>query len=252
MSNPTEVAGAIAQAVEPPATNPAASASPESDEAAKYKARVSALETDINKIKSAKDKEIEAERRARQEAEQRAEAAYQLAQQNEALAIQNYEKYAPEEEVAKFKTQRENDERKRLEFERGWLIWEKSVLDKAMELGEDYATAKALSRTIKTTDALAAYVSKKTAEKNSVTNEAEIEARILAKLEASGKLAAPAKTPVTPVDSALQANVATAKITEAQVNRAERDWRMERNIPKKKALRDKFEQLSNDYAKQNE
>ena len=216
-SIPAEIADT--PAVEPSGTSPAAESLPVSDEAAKLKAELDAVREQINKLKSIKDSETAAERRARLEAEaERERLVAELAAERDAH-WRNFKKFAPEDEVAKAQAAYEQEAQSRAQQEVArakWETWKWQTLGEAGVPAEEIKAARSNQQ-------VQALLQQKREAKLLADKEAELTDKVLAKLRKEGVIQSATPPPKTPVDIG-SAPVAKPKVTAADVAKLEAEW----------------------------
>lgn len=228
-STPAEIASN--GAVEPAGASQAAASLPVSDEAAKYKAELDAMQEQINKLKSIKDSETAAERRARLEAEaERERLTQELAQERDAH-WRNFTKFAPEDEVAKAKAAYDQESQVRAQQEVARAKWESW---KWQTLGEAGVSAEEI-KSARNNNQVQMLLQQKREAKLLQDKEAELTDKVLAKLRKEGVIQQAAPPPKTPVDIGA-GPVAKPKVTKDEVDKLELAWtRNSRNAKAKEA-----------------
>ena len=249
MTQAQGVAAAIAPAVEPEATNPPAAESLNAaDETLALRAEVAKLKGDFDKLRSVKDTETAAEKRAKQE------LAEQLRQTQEALNARdaeltternahwkNFNKYAPKEDVEQALTayQQEAAERQQQEVQRAkWQAWKWETL--AAE-GVPAAEIKAA----RNQNEVNALLQKYREERLVTAKEDEIEQRVIEKLRKEGVIAPVAPPPKTPLGVGSEPS-AKKKVTKEDVLKASEAYALH---PRNKEARVELERLSAELAK---
>jgi hypothetical protein len=247
MADANGVTETIATAVESPVTTQDAAQPLPTTVEAEYQAKIAKLNEDINKLKSVKDSETAAERRARLQAEQAKAAAEAQLETERANAWQIYNKYAPEEEVTKAKAEYERQQAATRDQQAQWARWNAWKYEQALEHGISKDEIVAAT----TPEAVNALIAKKREDKAVAEREAEIEARIMERLKKQGLVGATttttATTPKTPVDVGATPGGGT-KVTEKDLEAAERAFALNTRNP---ALKKKYLELTEQYAKEN-
>lgn len=230
-STPAEIAPA--GAVEPTGTSqPAPASLPDSDETAKLRAELAAQDEQIKKLKSIKDSETATERRARLEAEaERERLTRELADEREAH-WRNFNKYAPEDEVARARQAYEAEAAQRNMQEVSRAKWEVFKWEKASEVGANAEEIKA----IRNNNQLSELLQRKREEKLLKDKKDELLDEVMAKLKQEGLIQPATPAPKTPVDIGAKPAAPPAKLSKDDVDALERAWtRDSRNRKKKEA-----------------
>ena len=248
MSQQEGVAAAIGtEPVEPAAMNPTAPAPSNETDEATLKAKLAAYEEQFNTLKSKKDSETAAERRARQEAEKRlADREVELAEKEAALARatdqhwQTFQKYAPKEDVEQALTayQQEQAQRQQQAAQRAqWEAWK-------WRTGAQEGIPAAEIEAAKSQKAFEDIRSKYREEKLVASKEAEIEQRIIEKLKKEGVIAAPNPPPKTPLAVQSEPGAPKKKPTAEDVEQAREFFALH---PRNKAAREAYEKVTAEF-----